>query len=277
MRSVRDKLGRPLEIPVEPQRVISLCPSQTETLLCLGLGERLVGRTRYCIHPADQVSKIPVVGGTKKIDAALVAELQPDLIIAEKEENTQSDVEKLSEIAPVYVTNIESYRDALESIIELGDIVGCLTTAYQWKEKIAQAFARLSPIPTPKSVLYLIWRKPYMAAGKSTFIDSILSYLGLQNIAHSLEGRYPTLDKPENLFPEFVFLSTEPYPFTEKHIPELQAIWPEAAYFIVRGDYFSWYGVRMVEAASYFQRLLRDLSGADSGMAAGRASWTEPR
>lgn len=264
-RTVLDSLGRSLTIPTIPQRIVSLCPSQTETLFALGLEGRIVGRTRYCIHPADKVAAIPVVGGTKKIDHALVAQLEPDLIIAQMEENTPEDVEKLSSVAPVYVTRVEDYASALDSILRLGEITGTQEVARQWVQKIEAAFATLPRSAIPLRVLYLIWRKPYMAAGASTYIHSLLTRLGWHNVAAALPGRYPTLTDPTALTPDLVLLSEEPYPFTEKHFPDIQRMWPSARVLLVRGDYFSWYGVRMVEAASYLRTLQAEIEAHFSG------------
>ncbi len=258
-RLLTDSLGRTLEVPLEPKRIVSLCPSQTETLFALGLEGRIVGRTRYCIHPAPAVEKVPIVGGTKKVDTPLISALEPDLIIAQKEENTPEIVEELSAIAPVYVTKVESYEEALESIRRLGEVTGRLAQAQDLVHKIEAAFAPLCPAGPPLPVLYLIWRKPYMAAGKGTFIHSLLTRLGWENVAAILPGRYPTLEAPERLSPACVLLSTEPYPFSEKHFPEVQRLWPQAQLVVVRGDYFSWYGVRMQEAAPYLQRLQQEL------------------
>lgn len=259
MRSVTDSLGRLLLIPEEPQRIISLCPSQTETLFALGLAGRIVGRTRYCIHPAEAVRTVPVVGGTKKVDIPAVRALEPDLIIAEKEENTPQDVELLSEIAPVYVTNIENYEQALASIIELGDITGKKSAAEAIVKQIEAAFGAIPSAPRPIRVLYLIWRKPFMAAGTRTYISSIIERLGWLNAAVHLPGRYPTIDDPTQVKPDIVLLSDEPYPFKEKHIPEVQQAWQGAEVRLVRGDYFSWYGVRMREAAGYLAQLAEEI------------------
>ena len=258
MRS-NDSLGRPLNLPDNPARIVSLCPSQTETLFALGLEGRIVGRTRYCIHPADKVASIPVVGGTKKVDIEAVATLSPDLIIAEKEENTREDVEKLSTIAPVYVTKNESYEEALETIHRLGAITGKEAEALQLIRLIDAAWRQLPRSGRPLRLLYLIWRKPYMAAGRPTFIDSLMRRLGWENIATTLSGRYPVLENPSILDPEVVLLGSEPYPFKAQHIPEIQSLWPRAHIQIVRGDYFAWYGVRMIEAASYFAHLQEKL------------------
>ncbi len=254
-----DSLGRPLTIPDNPTRIVSVCPSQTETLLALGLEGRIVGRTRYCIHPADKVGTIPVVGGTKKVDINAVAALSPDLIIAEKEENTREDVEKLSTIAPVYVTKNESYEEALETIHRLGTITGKLTEAKQLVQAIETAWAQVPRSKRALRVLYLIWRKPYMAAGEPTFIDALMRRLGWENVAARLLGRYPTLENPSTLNPEVVLLCSEPYSYKVEHIPEVQVLWPGAYVEVARGDYFAWYGVRMIEAAGYFRELQKRL------------------
>lgn len=259
-RSVIDSVGRTVEIPQDPQRIISICPSQTETLFALGLEGRIVGRTRYCIHPAEKVPSVPVVGGTKKVDKTTVASLKPDLIIAEKEENTKEDVEALSAIAPVYVTNIESYEGALNSIVELGEVTGRREQAEKLVREIQEAFAAVPVANPPRKVLYLIWRKPYMAAGSPTYIGSLLEKLGWYNLARHLQGRYPVIEDASILEPDLILLSDEPYPFKEKHIPEIQSLWPRAEVQLVRGDYFSWYGVRMKEAAFYLRRFLEENS-----------------
>ncbi|MCS7188300.1 MAG: helical backbone metal receptor [Bacteroidia bacterium] len=260
MRSVTDSLGRCLSIPSWAERIISLCPSQTETLFALGVGERIVGRTRYCIHPKGQIDSLPVVGGTKKVDVEMVQTLQPDLIIAQMEENSREDVERLSGIAPVYVTKVESYEEALESIHRLGDITGKPTEAKYLVSEIEAAFAPLKNLAKPKRVLYLTWRKPYIAAGKATYIDSIITLLGWINEAHFLPGRYPTIEDPSLVSPEIVLLCDEPYPFKEKHIPEIQILWPRAEIYCVRGDYFCWYGSRMKEAAPYLKELVERIN-----------------
>ncbi|MCX7607255.1 MAG: helical backbone metal receptor [Bacteroidia bacterium] len=260
MRSVIDSLGRRLQIPEYPQRIISLCPSQTETLFALGVGPQIVGRTRYCIEPKGQIEQVAVVGGTKKVDVPLIATLQPDLIIAQMEENTAADVERLSQLAPVYVTRVERYEEALESIQRLGDITQKQREAEQLIQEITFAFSQIPTASEPLRVLYLIWRKPYMAAGANTYIDSLLTRLGWQNEAASLPGRYPTLESDKHVAPELILLSDEPFPFSEKHIPEIQRIWPSAMVYCVKGDYFSWYGARMRKAAPYLRQLLENIA-----------------
>lgn len=260
MRLASDSLGRVIHLPTEPKRLVSLCPSQTETLWALGAADRLVGRTRYCIQPKGLIERVAVVGGTKKVDIEAVAQLEPDLIIAEKEENTPHDVERLSELAPVYVTKNESFEEALETIFRLGTLIGADKSATALATAIKKAWEQVPRLSRPLKVLYLIWQKPFMTVGKATFIGSILERLGLQNLGAHLEGRYPILEDPLAFEPEVLLLSTEPYPFTSKHLPEFQKLWPKAYLKLVPGDYFAWYGARQLEAAPYFVSLLAELS-----------------
>jgi ABC-type Fe3+-hydroxamate transport system substrate-binding protein len=255
----QDSLGRWVTVPVEPKRIVSLCPSQTETLFALGLEGRLVGRTRYCIHPAEKVATLSVVGGTKKVDPSLIQSLRPDLIIAEKEENTREDVECLAEIAPVYVTKNESWEEALDTIHRLGIVTGTLDRAGRLIEEIEATWATVPWALRLMRVLYLVWRKPYMAAGSLTFIDAVMRRLGWENVAATLSGRYPIIEDPSQLRPEIVLLCSEPYPYKAQHVPEVQALWPEARVEVVRGDYFAWYGARLIEAARYMRELQRGL------------------
>lgn len=261
MRFANDSLGRTILLPTKPKRIVSLCPSQTETLWVLGAAENLVGRTRYCIQPKGLIESIPIVGGTKKVDIEAVTQLQPDLIIAEKEENTPHDVEKLSALAPVYVTKNESFEEALETILCLGALIDAEKPAKALASAITKAWEKVPRLNRPLKVLYLIWQKPLMTVGKATFIGSILERLGFQNLGAHLEGRYPVLEDPLVFEPEVVLLSTEPYPFKPVHLPAFQKLWPKAYVKLVPGDYFAWYGARQLEAAPYFASLATELSG----------------
>ncbi len=260
MQLSSDSLGRLIPVPTNPQRIVSLCPSQTETLWALGAAHRLVGRTRYCIQPQGVIEFVAVVGGTKKVDFQAVAQLKPDLIIAEKEENTLQDVEGLSKIAPVYVTKNESFEESLETISRLGALIQAEAAAHALTTAITSAWAQVRPVEQPLKVLYLIWPKPLMTVGRTTFIGAILERLGLENLGAQLTGRYPILENPQALRPDVVLLSTEPYPFKPVHIPSFQQIWPTAHVKVVRGDYFAWYGARQLEAAPYFASLAAELS-----------------
>jgi iron complex transport system substrate-binding protein len=256
-----DDLGRAVRHPAQPRRIVSLCPSQTETLLALGLGERVVGRTRYCIHPAAEVSRITEVGGTKQPRLDAVRGLQPDLIIAEKEENRREDVEALAQEFPVYVTDVRSVDDALRMIGTLGRLCGCVPAAATLTQQIAERFSRLKPLDPPRRAAYLIWRKPWMAAGNDTYIHGVLTRCGLANVFAAHAGRYPetTPEEIKQLAPEVLLLSSEPYPFEEKHVRDFAQRLPESRVRLVDGEAFSWYGARMRPAADTLQQLLREL------------------
>lgn len=259
---VKDHLGREVAIPEQPQRIISLCPSITETLIDLGLEDRVVGRTHFCIHPKEQVKNIRAVGGTKKIKYERVDDLQPDLIISEKEENTQEMVDELAQKYPVYVTDVTDLSSSLRMIRDLGIISGAATKAEGLAEQVRQAFAAIRPNAKSQSVLYFIWRKPFMLAGTNTFIHSILDLLGFNNMATSLSGRYPEI-KPEQmkeLNPEVVLLSSEPYPFEDKHLQEIKDILPEAQIHLVDGEMFTWYGSHMLQSPGYLNALTQAIA-----------------
>jgi ABC-type Fe3+-hydroxamate transport system substrate-binding protein len=256
--SGRDAVDRAVVLPRRPERIVSLVPSQTELLLDLGVDERLVGRTRYCIHPAEKVASVTVVGGTKRADLKLIANLQPDLILGEKEENPKEMVEALAEHAPVYVTDVVSIASAVAMCRDVGRLVGLGDEAQRLAGEIERAMNGVRNIAhRTESVLYLIWRRPWMAAGAGTFIHSCLEHIGLRNVAAEQPARYPELSVEllTNLKPDRVYLSSEPFPFNETHVREVGAILPNAKVQIVDGELFSWYGSRMLRMPAYWRSL----------------------
>lgn len=273
-RVFTDQLNRSVEVTWPPQRIISLVPSQTELLYDLGLHSEVVGQTLFCIHPAQEHKLKPRVGGTKNVKFEKIAALQPDLIIGNKEENTQSDIEELSKHYPVWMSDIQTLEDALDMIHRLGELVNRPTEAYSISSIIQQSFSTLSAnSQTPTSNLqpptsslqqpitncvYLIWRNPWMAAGHHTFINDMLYRLGMNNVAQSFDSRYPALTDEElrTLQPDTILLSSEPYPFKEKHIEELKQLCPNASIELVDGELFSWYGSRLRHSVGYFKELL---------------------
>ncbi len=256
-QSIIDMLGRPLTVPDRPQRIVSLVPSQTELLADLGLETAVAGITKFCIHPDRWFRKKARVGGTKDVRPDRVAALQPDLILANKEENVQGQIEALTAIAPVWVSDIETLDDALEMIRQIGQITGKSAAESEISGKIAAAFAQLQPARTPQRVAYAIWRDPWMWAGGDTFIDEMLCRCGWQNVLHET-ARYPevTLAELAALKPDRILLSSEPYPFGEKHLAEVTAALPEASAALVDGELFSWYGSRLLQSPAYFQQLI---------------------
>lgn len=255
-KSVIDQLGRRVELPFPPQRIVSLVPSQTELLFDLGLGKRVVGITKFCIYPPEARQAATVIGGTKNFDFDKISSLQPDLIIGNKEENYQTGVEQLAAKYPVWLSDINDLPQALDMIRRVGFSTGAKDKAEKLANKIATSFAALAAPEPLIPAAYFIWRKPYMAAASGTFIDDMLRRAGFRNVFAHL-GRYPEIT-PEQLAvaaPERILLSSEPYPFQEKHLTEFQEICPAAKIQLVDGELFSWYGSRLRLSAAYFQAL----------------------
>lgn len=249
-----DQMGCEVLIPRMP-RIISLVPSQTELLFDLGLDEQIVGITKFCVHPAAKVKEKPKIGGTKNFHFDRIDSLQPDLIIGNKEENYKEGIHKLKEKYPVWMSDITTLDDALEMIMALGRLTSTENRAAEIRDTVVNGFSRVNR-HTPKKVLYFIWKNPYMVVGHNTFIDEIIKRLGLRNLAADLE-RYPELspDDIESLQPDLILLSSEPFPFKEKHVAEFLEICPSAEIKIVDGEMFSWYGSRLMKAAEYFNQL----------------------
>jgi ABC-type Fe3+-hydroxamate transport system substrate-binding protein len=256
-KNYTDQMQRTVEINSTVSRIVSLVPSQTELLVDLGLRDKLVGITKFCVHPAGLKKEVQLIGGTKNAKIDLIRSLEPDLIIGNKEENNQADIEKLQEILPTWMSDIFNLEDALDMIRKVGAITGTSERASEIISKIRANFSRLESLKkTNKTVLYLIWKNPYIAAGPNTFIDAMLSTLGFQNAMQ--EERYPEV-KLEALNPDLIFLSSEPYPFKEKHIEELQNQFPNSQVVLVDGEYFSWYGSRLISAPGYLEELLNQI------------------
>ncbi|QQL51448.1 ABC transporter substrate-binding protein [Mucilaginibacter ginkgonis] len=255
-----DQMGREVKISFPPQRIVSLVPSQTELLFDLGLEDKIVGITKFCIHPAGETKQVVKVGGTKQLDVEKITSLKPDLIIANKEENERAQIEELAVHFPVWVSDIYDLDSALEMICAVGEITGMPEKANDIAVKVEEQFCELIGADS-QTVAYLIWRKPYMAAGTGTFIDDMLRRCGFINAI--ADGRYPmvTSEQLADLKPDLVFLSSEPYPFKQKHIEELQFYLPATRILLVDGEMFSWYGSRMLLAVPYFKSLLASLKG----------------
>lgn len=253
-----DQMGRKVICPKYPQRIISLVPSITELLFDLGLSDRIAGRTKFCILPYPAVKSIPVIGGTKQIHIDSITSIQPDLIIGSKEENTKTDIEKLEKSYPVWMSDVRKWEDMIEMIHEIGKITGKEKESRQLNDQFVQMRGDLWEFFAGKQVCaaYLIWRNPFMAAGSDTFIHNFLEFLGIEN-AFAHFQRYPQIDANLDLPVKVthVFLSSEPYPFSEKHIPEIQYIFPDAKVLIVDGMFFSWYGSRLLHMKKYLYEL----------------------
>ena len=254
--AVTDQMGRQVAVPFSPQRIVSLVPSQTELLFDLGLDKKVVGITKFCIHPVEARTKATVIGGTKNFNFERIAALKPDLIIGNKEENYQAGIEQLAANYPVWLSDISNLPEALDMIRRVGFISGAKEKAEAMATEIDASFAALATDKNAISAAYFIWRKPYMAAAKGTFIDDMLLRAGFSNVFAG-QARYPEIiaEQLAAAAPQRILLSSEPYPFNEKHLAEFQAICPAAKIEIVDGELFSWYGSRLRKSAAYFNQL----------------------
>lgn len=255
-----DQLSRTIKVPASPQRIVSLVPSQTELLYDLGLDREVAGITKFCVHPADWFRNKQRVGGTKTVHLEVIDALQPDLIIANKEENVREQVEALARRYPVWISDVNTLPDALDMICSVGVITGRAAAASQIARRINEGFSELKPISTPVKTAYLIWRDPYMTTGHDTFIHDQLRRCGLENVFGG-QTRYPaiTIGDLQAAGCELLLLSSEPYPFREKHLVELQSILPHTTILLADGEMFSWYGSRLLQAPAYFNELLNNL------------------
>ncbi len=256
-------MHRTLRVPLHPHRIISLVPSQTELLYDIGLGERVVGITKFCVHPETWFKTKHRVGGTKKIDIDKVRALKPDLIIGNKEENERTDIEALQKEFPVWMSDVRTLEDALDMITRIGVLTGTQDKASALVANINLAFAELRPLDPTLTVAYFIWRKPYMVAGHGTFVNDMLKRCGLVNVFDEGDARYPEISEQElaEADPDIHLLSSEPYPFTAKHIADLNMICPGAPVRLVDGELFSWYGSRLLKAPAYMNDMLEGLMG----------------
>ncbi|SNR71371.1 ABC transporter substrate-binding protein [Hymenobacter mucosus] len=254
--TVTDQMGRRVAVPYPPQRIVSLVPSQTELLYDLGLGSRVVGVTKFCIHPRTARQQAQVVGGTKNFDFARIASLKPDLILGNKEENYQEGITELASKHPVWMSDITNLEASLDMIRRVGLITGRQAKADSLSAAIAASFTALQVSDSLVPAAYFIWRKPYMVAASGTFINDMLQRAGFQNVFAQLQ-RYPEITPAQlaEAAPHQILLSSEPYPFGEKHRVEFQAICPGATIRIVDGELFSWYGSRLLHSADYFRTL----------------------
>ncbi|HUZ61381.1 MAG TPA: helical backbone metal receptor [Hanamia sp.] len=245
-------------------RIISLVPSQTELLSFLGLEKEVIGITKFCIHPDEWFQSKIRVGGTKKINLKTIHELSPDLIIANKEENVKEQVEKLAEKYDVWVTDVNNLSDSIKMIYDIGKLVGRTKQATTLIFQINEGFEKLK-MNSPKSsgfkrAAYFIWKDPYMVVGGDTFINEMMLFCGLQNVFADMK-RYPqiTLDKVKEKNTELILLSSEPYPFKEKHKEEIQKQMGKIKIELIDGEMFSWYGSRLLKSINYFHKFRQNI------------------
>ncbi|CAM1346333.1 ABC transporter substrate-binding protein [Tenacibaculum crassostreae] len=248
-----------LEFNREIKRIISLVPSQTELLVDLGLEDSIVGVTKFCIHPKNLLKTKTIVGGTKNIKIDKIKGLQPDIILCNKEENTKEIVEACEKIATTHVSDIFTLDDAKELILQYGDLFSCKMEASKIVQELdfkINDFKLFIKNKKERTVAYFIWKNPWMVAANNTFINHLLELNKFKNI-YANQERYPEISF-ETLIkdnPELILLSSEPYPFKEKHCLEIKKSAHNSTPILVDGEFFSWYGSRLLKAFDYFKQL----------------------
>ncbi len=264
-RESTDHLGRKVKLPHRPQRIVSLVPSITELIWDLGLQDEIVGITRFCVNPREMFKSKERVGGTKEITMERLHRLKPDLIVANKEENTKEMVAELEKDYPVFVTEVSDFKSALKMIDDVADICGKKEEGQQISGDLQKQYRffleeQKTPGSRPK-VAYMIWKKPWMTVGGDTFVSEMLEIAGMENIFKKRD-RYPavTLEEIQSASPDYVLLSSEPYPFKEKHLEEVGRAVPNAEIELVDGELFSWYGSRLLRSFDYFRNLKKRLA-----------------
>lgn len=264
MISVTDQMGNTVSLEQPAKRIVSLVPSQTELLYYLGVAP--IGQTVFCIHPKDQFASANKIGGTKKLQLDKIRALQPDLIIGNKEENVEAQIEELKREFSVWMSDVNTLDEAYEMIDCVGQLIGKTDTSKQLVNSIQDAFNRLITSNSPKpSVVYLIWNDPYFGVASNTFINDILHKAGYINALHHLD-RYPklSLQSLKEMQPDFLFLSSEPFPFNVDHLASLQRQLPQTKVVLVDGEMFSWYGNRLLQTPAYLNQLFSDIRGDES-------------
>lgn len=242
-----------------------MVPSQTELLADLGLDDEVIGITRFCVHPQNWFRTKTRVGGTKQLHTGLINSLHPDLIIANREENAKEQIDELAKSYPVWIGDVKTPDDAYVMMHAVGEITGKQDAALALIEKISAAFRgwrtesagiKLENSYSKLTCAYLIWNDPLMTIGGDTFIHHMLGQAGFENVFGHLQ-RYPQIsrDALREKNPDFLFLSSEPFPFRRQHADEMKKWLPHAGVLLVDGEMFSWYGSRMLKAPEYFRHL----------------------
>ena len=256
-------LQSPHQLASPARRIISLVPSQTSLLHYLGLDIETIGITKFCIHPGNWRKEKKVVGGTKNLRMADIKNLNPDLIIANKEENVKEQIEELAQDFNVWVTDVNNLEEALEMIADIGTLTGTSAAAEDLIYKIEKLQITLFTSQAPKqikTIAYFIWKDPWMVAASGTYIDELLKLAGFTNYFASQE-RYPVIElnnlKAQDI--DCVFLSSEPYPFKETHVKALQIVFPETNIQLVDGEMFSWYGDHLLKSLPYIHSVKEKL------------------
>ncbi|HYV67855.1 MAG TPA: helical backbone metal receptor [Myxococcales bacterium] len=280
---VYDDRARELLFLRPPLRVVSLVPSETLNVFALGAGDRLFGRTRYCVAPEGQVEKVPEVGGTKDVDVQAVAALEPDLILCNQEENSRPHIEQLARLQlPVFVSFPRRVADGLSHLARLSRIFGDEEQSRELLRRGLRALRDLEARPPPLDAFVPIWMEPLMTVNADTFISDALELAGGRNVFADRERRYPlqadiggadprpagerdtryprvTLDEVVRRAPRIVLLPDEPHPFSEADARVFRTALPAAKIAFCSGRDLSWPGAQSVEGLPRLRALLDSL------------------
>ena len=274
MSLFKDQLDRTIELKRTPERIISVVPSQTELLFDLGLDEEVIGITKFCVHPHEWFITKQRIGGTKTLNIEKIKSLAPDLILANKEENDREQIEELAEIFPVWVSDVNNLEDAYAMLNAVGKLTSKEGNAAALVTRIRTSFSELQTTNLAARGLagttgkeeklqtaYLIWKDPYMTVGGDTFIHDMMVHAGFENI-FEYKDRYPaiTVDDLQIGNCQLLILSSEPYPFKEKHCNSLAQQLPGTKIILADGEIFSWYGSRLQYAPAYLKSLHQEIA-----------------
>ncbi len=242
-------------------RIVSLVPSVTELLCELGLREHLVGRTGFCIYPKDSLREVPKVGGTKDVDIAAIRALNPTHVVVNIDENRREDALRLREFAPaVIVTHPLCPEDNAPLYALLGGVFNREESASRLSAALLSKLERLrhTPLGPPQRVLYLIWREPWMTVARETYISRMLSLFAWHTEPAVSADRYPSVRLEDYAGRvDRVLLSSEPYPFRERHLVEIAQALPGVPVALIDGEMTSWYGSRAIAALDYLEAYTR--------------------
>lgn len=301
MRLIRvtDDRQKTLEWVKPPARIVSLVPSDTYSLIKLGARERIVGRTRYCVAPAEQVRDIPEVGGTKDADVQRILDLKPDLVVANQEENARGDIGRLEAAGVrVLLSFPKRVSQGLAHLARLARALGFARGEEPAHSVVAEGYRALADAEAasksaaaspPVRVFLPIWMDPLMTVHGSTFISDVLTLAGADNVFADRERRYPlaadlgraeplppekvegrdvryprvTIEEVVARAPELVLLPDEPHPFSEQDAEEFRALDLPAAHrravVHISGKDLCWYGARSVEGIARLRETIARL------------------
>jgi len=240
---ITDDLGRIIPFEKIPERVVSLVPSLTLTLFDLGLGARITAITRFCKYPETSIKLLPKAGGPKNIDIDKITGLNPDVVFAVKEENNREQILKLADRFPVVVFDVNNINDSYRMLQTIGELFQIKQRVLQVTGQLKNRIQSLNQTGGNGKTVYLIWKKPFMAAGNKTYIGSMLQATGYNNI---VSGRYPEVGSGVLQKAETILLATEPFHFKKEDKEELQRLYPGKTVQIVNGEFFTWFGTYLI-------------------------------